>query len=301
MVTEEFLLKSKIALQIQKTRVGIATRLYSHLTESFVRGHKDYPKLLKLRKDKSVDRKKTASYTKKLLIASLKADELTLEDFNNLFAETKSNNAVYVAMEKTENQAFKELKPLLKEIPLWVWIQTVKGLGLNFGVKLLCYLRDIKRFPNPSKLRKYCGTTPDSKLRRGQEAHFNPELKGIMLGQIAKNFLMANGQYKVVYDTKKAHYSTKHAKELELTEKKKEQKKKITKEDWTKLKCHNYAMKAMVNRFLVELWQAAFLIEGKEPPTNIYILNDPLHNKEPMIVPVTDEMIEEAKKNCGTS
>lgn len=286
MVTEEFMLKSKIALQIQKTRVGIATRLYSHLTESFVRGHKDYPKLLKLRKDKKADRKKTASYTKKLLIASLKANEFTLEDFNNLFAETKSNNAVYVAMEKTEKQAFKELKPLLKEIPLWVWIQTVKGLGLNFGVKLLCYLRDVKRFPNPSKLRKYCGTTPDSKLRRGQEAHFNPELKGIMLGQIAKNFLMANGQYKVVYDTKKAYYLTKYAKELELTEKKKEQKKKITKEDWTKLRCHNYAMKAMVNRFLVELWMAAHLVEGQEPPTNPYILNDPKHNLEPMIVPV---------------
>ena len=278
MITEEFLLKSKIALQIQKTRIAIATRLYSHLTESFVRGHKDYNKLLTMRKDKKADRKKTASYTKKLLTASLKANELTLEDFNNLFNETKSNNAVYVAMEKTEKQAFKELKPLLKDIPLWSWIESVKGLGLNFGVKLLCYLRDIKRFPNPSKLRKYCGTVPGDTLRRGKEANFNPGLKGIMLGQIPKNFLMADSQYKVVYDSKKEHYMTKHAKELELTEKKKEQKKKITKDDWTKLRCHNYAMKAMINRFLVELWMAAHLVEGQEPPTNPYILNDPKHS-----------------------
>lgn len=291
MVNENFLLNSKIALQIQKTRIAIATRLYSHLTETFVRGNKNYSKLLQMRKDKNADRKKTATYTKKLLTESLKDTGLSLEDFNKLFEETKANNETYVAMEQTEKQAFKTLKPLLKEIPLWSWIESVKGLGLNFGVKLLCYLRDVKRFPNPSKLRKYCGTTPDSKRRRGVEAHFNPELKGILLGQVAKNFLMANSQYRKVYDEKKQYYSLKYSEELLESEQKKQNKVKLTKEDWTKLKIHNYCLKAMVNRFLVELWEAGWKVEGLEPPVNPYILNDPKHNRQPMIVPVTEDMI----------
>ncbi|MBU2634731.1 MAG: transposase [Nanoarchaeota archaeon] len=293
----DFLLTARVALQVQKVRVAVATRLYSSLVESFVRGHPKYSELLILRKDKNADRKKTALFTKKLLVAQLKAEGLTVEDFNNTFEKLKENNITYVSLLETEKQAFKNVKPLLEDIPLWNWIKSVKGLGLNFGVKLLCYLRDVKRFPNPSKLRKYCGTVPGSKMTRGQEAHFNPELKGILLGQISKNFLMANSQYRKVYDEKKQAYITKYAVEIAKMEEKKLQKQKITKEDWTKIKIHNYSLKAMVNRFLVELWQAAWLVEGKEPPTNIYILNDPKHNKEPMIVPVTEDMVQKEQKS----
>ena len=296
MVSEEFILKAKIALQIQKTRIGIATRLYSHLTETFIRGHKKYNELLLMRKNKDVDRKKTAAFTKKVLLSALKSNGLSIEDFNKLFAETKQNNSIYVSMEKIEEQAFKEMKPLLEEIPLWSWIKSVKGLGLNFGVKLLCHLRDVKRFPNPSKLRKYCGITPGSKLIRDKEAHFNPELKGILLGQIAKSFLMAKSQFCIVYNKKKVNYANKYSKELEVTEQKKEKNQKITKEDWTKIRIHNYAIKAMINRFLVELWLAAWKVEGKEPPTSIYILNDPKHHKGPMIVPVEQSMIVSEEK-----
>ena len=73
--------------------------------------------------------------------------------------------------------------------------------------------------------------------------------------------------------------------------------KKITKEDWTPIKIHNYSIKAMMNRFLVELWEASFLVEGKTPPANLYILNDPKHNRHPMLVPVTEKMVRDAQLN----
>lgn len=290
MVSQEFIVNAKIALAIQKTRVSIGNRIYGHLVEGIIRGHPKYEKLLTLRKDKSADRKKTAAYTKKLLNEQLKTFGMTMKEFNEHFEATKSQNEPYILMLEAEKVSFKAMKAKLKEIPLWKWMKSVRGLGLNFGVKLLCFLRDIKRFPNPSKLRKYCGTVPGLKRVKGKEAHFNPELKGILLGQITKSFLMANSQYRQVYDEKKAYYLQEHVGDLEATERKKANKQKITKGDWTKIKVHNYARKAMVNRFLVELWMAAHLVERIEPPTNPYIVNDPKHSLEPMIVPVVEGM-----------
>lgn len=301
MIDPVFVLNAKIALSVQENRISLGNRIYGFLVEGIVRGHKDYEKLLTLRKDKKADRKKTATFTKKLLKERLEEIGLSPKQFTERFDATKKSSAIYTLVLEAEHQAFKDLKPLLKKIPLWAWIKSVKGLGLNFGVKLLCNLRDVKRFPNPSKLRKYCGTAPGTKLRQGQEANFNPELKGILLGQIAKNFLMSNSQYRQVYDRKKAKYQERYSDELEKTEKKKTQKQKITKDDWTKMRIHNYAQKAMINRFLIELWQAAYLVERKEPPTNPYILNDPKHNKKPMIVPITENMKVPTKQKPETS
>ena len=281
MITQQFILDSKIALEIQKTRVAIATRIFSHLTESYIRGSVDYGKLLALRKDKNVDRKDTAKLTKKLLVAQLKTSGLSEAEFTEVFVQTKKANVSYMMLVQAEKEAFKTLVPQLKEIPVYGWMLDVKGLGVRFAVKLISNIRDINRFENPSKLRKYCGCVPDQKMKRGQEANFNPELKGILLGQVSESFIKSVSQYKRVYDEKKAYYLGLHPEAL--AEKSKD--KKLTKEDWTKMKIHNYAKKTMINRFLVDLWMAWYMSEGKVPPKNPWIVDQPHHTLEPMVVP----------------
>lgn len=289
-ITQEFVINGKIALAIQKTRMAVATRIYSHLAEHYIRKHKNYPILEEQRKDKTADRKDTAILMKKLLKMSLKEENRTIEDFNKEFEQAKEHNSAFTLLTESEKEAFKQLRPHLKQAPIFQWLKAVKGLGTRYYVKLLVYIKNPQRFHHPSALRKYCGTAPGLKLQRGQEACFVPELKGILLGQIAKNFLMNNSPYKTIYDAKKRYYTIMHTEDLELTEKKKQLKQKITKDDWTPLKIHNYSIKAMMNRFLVDFWEASFLIEGKNPPCNPYILNDPKHNRLPMVVPVTKDM-----------
>ena len=287
MITQDFLLKARIAIELQQSRIGISNRIYASIVEQHIRAHPDYTKLLTLRKDKTKDRKETAKLGKKLLKEQLRVEGISEDELNLYYEEVLRNYIPFQTLHTAEKEAFKILKPELEVEPLYKhWLKNVKGMGIINSIKLLCYIRDIKRFPNPSKLRKYCGTAPDMKKRRGIEAHFVPALKGLMLGQIATQFLRNGSQYKQVYDDKKAEYIATHVEDLKATEEKKKKKQKITKEDWTKMKIHNYAIKAMINRFLIDLWVAGWKVEDLEPPVTPYILVFPQHNPEPMIVPV---------------
>ena len=288
MITQDFILKGKIAIELQKTRISIGNRIYSSLVEQYIRADEEYAVLLKLRKTKTFDRKETAKIVKKLLKRQLENQGLAEDEFNKHYKEVLKNYEPYQMLLNVEKLAFKTLQPFLEQEPLHVsWLQNVRGMGLVNSVKLLCYLRDIKRFPNPSKLRTYCGTAPNMKKHKGVEANFNPELKGFMLGQLATQFLRNVSQYKKVYDEKKAEYEAVHAGDLEKTLQKKQLKQKLTREDWTKMRIHNYSIKPMINRFLTDLWQAAFIVEDKKPPVTPYILMFPQHNPEPMIVEVS--------------
>jgi hypothetical protein len=280
-VSQTFIINGRVALEIQKSRISIGNRIYSYLIESQIRSHPNYPQLLAMRRDKNADRTKTAAYVKKLLKESLEAKGITEDEIDRLYNQNLKENKGYIAIEKAESEAFKVMKPMLEAHSLWPWIEQVKGLGLRNGVKLLIAIRDIERFENPSKLRTYCGCAPGMRKVAGAEANFNPELKGLILGQIADSFIKSGSQYKKVYDDKKAYYLRLHPE----AEQERPKGKKLTKEDWTKMKIHRYAIKAMMNRFLVDFWCAWYESEGKQPPVNPWILNEPHHNREPMIVP----------------
>jgi len=294
MITQNFLLDSKIALEIQKTRVAIATRLYSSNVESIVRSHKDYAKLLAMRKNKDADRKETAKLTKKLLSEQLKIMGIPEDKFAEQLEGIKKNYAPYQQIVTAEKVAFKIIEPQLKEIPIYSWMEDVRGLGLRYAVKLISKIRDIQRFENPSKLRTYCGCAPGMVRQSGVEAKFSPELKGILLGQIAENFIKNKSQYKRIYDEKKTYYLGLHPEALA----EKIKGKKYTKEDWTKLKIHNFAKKTMINRFLVDLWMAWYMSDGKTPPKTPWIADQPHHSLEPMVVPWTPKPVEKPKKKA---
>lgn len=56
-----------------------------------------------------------------------------------------------------EDQLIKAAKDELKYHPVWPWLSEIKGMGPALAAQLLGYIQDIRRFPNPSKLWKFCG------------------------------------------------------------------------------------------------------------------------------------------------
>jgi len=267
LITQRFIFDGKTCIAVQKLRIQLGNRIYSFLFEKTVREHKDYPTLLIMRKDRTADRKKTASFAKKVLADALAEKGLTMEDFKQMFDAYKKGNDVYQRLCEVEKDSFKRLEPELEKLPIYSdWLTRVKGIGVKLSVQLLIAVRDIRRFENPSKLCTYMGTAPALKKVRGIQAKFNPEYKGLCLGRISPSLIKSKSQYKRVYDEKKAKYHNEHP-------------------DWTKNKCHRYAIKIMFNRFLKELWIAWYRSLGLEPPCNLYIAEMPHHNMEPMIVP----------------
>jgi len=267
-IEEHLIFEVKIASEIQKTRIGISNRMYSMMAETYVRNHPLYEKLLMLRKDKTKDRKETAKFTKQLLAQQLEKESMTMDDFKKMLTTNKKDDMIYTGLRNLERAAFKSLEPALETVPVYkFWLRHIRGMGPLLALQLCSKVRDIERFPNPSKLKKYFGLAPNMKLHRGQQADFNPEAKGLMLGKIASCFIKLRGQYKKMYDETKQFYHETHP-------------------DWTKGHCHNYARKAMMNRFAVEMWIAWHISEDRMPPVNPYITLDPKHALHELTVPV---------------
>jgi len=282
MIDPTFILNAKIYLSIQQTRITAGNRIFGYVKESWIRSYKEYPKLLRIRKDKSADRKKTAAYEKKVLKSALAEHNLTLKDFESDFEAAKASNTNYQMLVKAEKQALKEISKQLKNYDIYEnWLTEVKGIGESISIKLLSAIRDIKRFKTPSSLWTYFGLAPGQRKRKGQEANFNPELKALALGVIGKQLLMANSQYRVVYDEAKEYIKKREP-------------------EWDNPKkhpghYHKWANRKMVKRFFSDMWQAWYKSLGMEPPCNPYITNDPRHTLEPMIVEYEDS------HGCGES
>lgn len=256
-----------MVLGIQEVRKKLGNQLYAFLAEGFIRLHEDYPKLASMRRSVLQDKKETAKFTKKLLAESLKKQGSSIEEFKAMYESCKKNQPIYMGLVNLEKQGFKILKPQVEKFPIFIyWLAKVKGINVRLAAQVICAIKDIRRFPNPSKLRTYLGTAPALKKQRGVKAVFNPKYKGLMLGKVADCFIKSESQYKIVYDDKKLKKQTENP-------------------EWTKMKCHNYARKAMINRFVVELWVAWYRSLGLEPPCNPYIVEQPSHNLKPMIVP----------------
>ena len=129
MITEDFILNAKLALQVQKLRITTSNRVYSAIVERYIRSHPDYPQLLAMRKDVIADRKKTAALVKKLLKEQLESMGLEESEITDLYEQTLEKNETYQSIVKTENRAFKLLEPEMKSQPIFKWFEKVRGLG----------------------------------------------------------------------------------------------------------------------------------------------------------------------------
>lgn len=283
-ITEEFLLRTKIAIGILKTRTAIGNRIYSSIAETYIRGSEDYPELLALRKSKKKEAKKEAAKkAKEILKKQLAKIDMTLEDFLIIVKQTQQQNMPYQILVEAEKRAFADLKPLVEQVPVYRWLKSIGNLDVRLTSQIIAHVRDIRRFRNPSAMRKYFGLAPKQKLVKKKKANFNPERKGLMLGKVAQQFIRGKTPYKAVYDEKKRFYQTNHP-------------------EWSKLKCHRYAIKPMMQRFNDNLWVAWYKSLGLEPPTKPYplLMNStnkektddpsmPIHTRDYMIVPYIEE------------
>lgn len=264
LVDEAFILDVKLATAIQDLRINVGNRIYAYLVEGLIRTHKDYDKLLQMRRG-GAPPKETAKYMKKLLAESLKEQGLTMEKFKEIFEANKNSNLIYVGLKKLEAESWKSISRKVKSFPIWEWFKKVRGIDTKLAAQIIAKVRDIRRFPNPSKLKAYLGVAPKLKKQRGVKASFDPEAKGLMLGRVADCLLRAKSPYKKIYDEKKQKYIREHP-------------------EWSKMKMHNHAKKAMTARFIIDMWVIWYRTLGMEPPCTPYIANLPNHTLEPPIV-----------------
>jgi hypothetical protein len=110
-------------------------------------------------------------------------------------------------LEGLEKEAEKEIKSLLKGIPIWEsWLKDQKGIGPRLGGVLISEF-DIHRAPHMSSFWKYAGlAVTDGKadrMTRGKKADYNPWLKAKLIKVMGDSFIKSNSPYKTFYDNYK--------------------------------------------------------------------------------------------------
>lgn len=262
-------------LEDVSTRIGHQVR--SRIQKGIIQKSPKYPELLVKMRDKDSDREDIAKEIKVLLKeANYEEDDITVERDRQL-----ALTPVYQLMSVAKGETEKALLGLLLKNPLWCgYLQKVRGVSVLTASKLMYLTGDVTRFIQPSKLVKYCGLATGEngvdKLRRGEEAHYKPELKALVLGVIAPNLLKSGSQYRVVYDERRKRTEQSHA-DWGTNPK--------TKKEGYKAHYHADAQRVMAKRFVVEYWKAGWLAVGKDVPTKPYPVAILGHDEEPDIVP----------------
>lgn len=139
----------------------------------------------------------------------------------------------------------KVIERLVEDLTVWRWVEPIRGVGrLQLG-QIIAEAGDLNNFANPAKLWRFFGLAvidgQAERLHRGQQAAFNPRLKGMA-------FTLATGlrnhnhsEYRALYD---------------------EQKAKAIARGWDKQKSQTtnraeaHAMRLLAKRFLRDLWRA---------------------------------------------
>ena len=175
--------------------------------------------------------------------------------------------AEYLSLERSEDSQFRRLDSVLEEFPIYnEFLKTVRGCGPAMSAVIISEI-DISRAQYPSSLWKYAGLDVAGGAGRSRKKEhlreidyinkagepakrvgitFNPLLKTKLTGVLGGCLLKAGSQpYRDIYD------GYKHRLENHPVWK-----------DRTKGHRHNAAIRYMVKRFLVDLYNAWRAIEG---------------------------------------
>jgi hypothetical protein len=156
------------------------------------------------------------------------------------------------SLETLEKSGLKEVKRLIKPIPIVAWLQDQKGCGVTLAGVIVSEI-DITKCGTASALWRYAGLDVDTstgkatKRERGKKLHCNPFLKTKLIGVLAPCMIKARSPWRQFYD------DYKHRKESS---------------GWGagKLHRHNAAMRYMIKMFLLELWKVWRTAEGLPTP-----------------------------------
>lgn len=126
------------------------------------------------------------------------------------------HNSIY-ELEKQKKKMVHDASQLYDGSALWSWCLRTKGLGEVAALTFMGYMNPMKivvdritgqqRYATIANVWSYIGLTPFSKLRRGQQANSNPELKGRVLGVIIPSLMKKmDNYYHPIYLIKKEYY-----------------------------------------------------------------------------------------------
>ncbi len=264
-----------------KNRIGHQVR--ARVQKKLLRRSPYWDEIKALQRDKEADRKKTAKLIKKAL-KEMGYDEDEISKQRDL---ALAQHSTYQLLDIMKNEIAKALTGELIKMPLWTgYLQKVVGISTLTASKLIYLVKDVTRFSQPSKLLKYAGLAvidgvPD-RPKRGEELHYDPKLKALLLGVIGDNFIKSGSQYRTAewcdqsYDGRRRKTArTRPEWGLHPT----------TGKPGYKGHYHNDARRIMVKRFVTEFWKAGYLATGQEPPTKPYAVRILGHDEEPDIVP----------------
>jgi hypothetical protein len=165
----------------------------------------------------------------------------------------------------TEKAIAKKLNDWSKHNPVRrEFLRRIRGIGGVLASGIIAWLSPISRFPNISKLWKYCGLAPGQKRKRGERTSYNPKLKTFMW-KIATSFEKQKPEksyYRRLYEQKKEYlYNRPDLKEaLE---------KRVP---GIKQRIRLLALRFTVKRFLADLWVHWRKLENL-PVTKPYIID----------------------------
>jgi len=276
MIGSDFETLTRDLWTIDDTKNRIGHQIRAKVQNDLLSGSPHWEEIKRMRGDKESDRKEIASLIKKAL-KELGYDE---DEITNQRDLALAQHSTYQLLDIMKNEVAKSLTGELINMPIWTgYLQQVTGISTLTASKLLYLVKNVTRFNQPSKLMKYAGLAVidgvSDKPKRGEELHYDPELKSLLLGVIGDNFIKSGSQYRRVYDERKK-YTVQHRPEWGVNPK--------TKKEGYKAHYHADARRVMVKRFVMEFWKAGWLASGQEVPTKPYAVRILGHDEEPDIV-----------------
>lgn len=253
---------------IQETRTKIGNGIYGTLKESLIKDSPLYPKIMEMRRNKSVDKKKTEGMIQK----TIKEQGIDKKELDRLFKKAKKEDFYHKEISRILREGEKMLKRSLQQMPIYVnWLSQIRGMGVLTSAQLIAIVGDITRFDKPSSLTHYFGGHNDeegraTRPRRGKEASWNPKAKALLFGVIGDNFIKQRAIFRKIYDKRTAKTKRMHPEWWHLNP------------DGTKAKGknmhpkHGYrdGIRVMMKRFLLEFWIASYQAKGLQPPRKPY-------------------------------
>lgn len=206
-------------LDIQKTRVGMELRSQKMVDKELVKKGLAVYETVSEKKSKSEDEDAPLTVGKR--ISKIKSDDedeqkkidekIAVE--TKYFKENSNTYKLIIAhkarLHKQEKDLLKDCVDLFRDSSLWEWCLKVKGLGEVAGMTFIGYIDPTKTDgKGVNAVFSYLGLSAQhSKLKKGEQAHFNPKLKGRFLGVLGKNIIRSNDPYYAsVYRIKKEYY-----------------------------------------------------------------------------------------------
>ncbi len=185
------------------------------------------------------------------------------EEFTNEFQQ-----GVEKELLKVEKDLKKRMEWHLSGVGIYVWLNSIKGIGPVLAGGLIAYIQDIERFDTVSKLWKYGGWAvyPDGTIQRrkkGEKLDYNPKLKQICW-KIGESFVKIGDFYRERYEEYRADEDENHP-------------------DLSKGHRYARAKRRTVKLFLSHLWEKWRELEGLETgePYAIEHMDEHTHKIEP--------------------